>query len=283
MSKSDAPPFRMIVEKGPRLAPATSGDAERLDTWRSGSQVNVTFVRDGSRPMERKWWAILGLVVDRCNVPWSAKEQASEAVKLSLGIVHYGKTVNGNFMQWPKSLTELSDPELDEAVRDMMDLLHRMTGVDPETLKKEAKVEDEHSSPAESPSGDGSAGASPSSPGAGAADNSPATADEAGSQDMGESEGEPVSNSLSDDDRAFLVRVFKGLKDCVGPHLGDFRQATLIFKDEISARSDLVKAKATTIREQLEKCCGENPSIGTVQAGKYVAGIIGVDEKELAA
>ena len=241
MSKSDTPPFRMIVEKGPRLAPATAGDAERLDTWRAGSQVNVTFVRDGSRPMERKWWAILDLVVDRCNVPWSAKEQASEAVKLSLGIVHYGKTVNGNFMQWPKSLTELSDPELDEAVRDMMDLLHRMTGVDPETLKKEAKVEDEHSSPAESPSGDGSASASPSSPGAGAADNSPATAEEAGSQDMGERESEPVSSE--DEAAANFRRTLMG--ECIDNLL---RDATSEPKDK---RLEKIEKAASVWRQEL--------------------------------
>lgn len=79
--KSDTPPFQMVVEKGPRLAPATASDAERLDTWRVGSKVNVSFVRNGSRVMERKWWAVLGLVVDRCNVPWTTKEQASDGVQ----------------------------------------------------------------------------------------------------------------------------------------------------------------------------------------------------------
>jgi hypothetical protein len=117
--------------------PATAYDQERLDTYRRGTPVNVVMVRDGGRVMERKWFAILGLVVKQCNVPWKNKDQASEAVKLALGIVNLSKTVGGDFMAYPKSLVELSDPELDDAVRDMMDLIQKMTGIDPATLKKE--------------------------------------------------------------------------------------------------------------------------------------------------
>jgi len=137
MGKHESPPFKMTIEGG-KLVPATAYDAERLDTYRRGTKVNVVMVRDGGRIMERKWFAVLGLVVKQCNVPWKNKDQASEAVKLALGIVNLSKTVRGDFMAYPKSLVELTDPELDEAVRDMMDLIHKMTGIDPATLKKEA-------------------------------------------------------------------------------------------------------------------------------------------------
>ncbi len=157
--KHENPPFKMVIENG-RLVPATAYDQERLDTYRRGSKVNVVMVRDGGRVMERKWFAVLGLVVKQCNVPWKNKDQASEAVKLALGIVNLTKTVGGEFMAYPKSLTELSDPELDEAVRDMMDLIQRMTGIDPATLKKEiADVgeDDEQETPADNPAaGEGS-------------------------------------------------------------------------------------------------------------------------------
>lgn len=159
--KHESPPFKMVIEGG-KLVPATAYDAERLDTYRRGTKVNVVMVRDGGRVMERKWFAILGLVVKQCNVPWTNKEQASEAVKLALGIVNLSKTVGGEFMAYPKSLVELTDPELDEAVRDMMDLIQKMTGIDPATLKKEAadvgEDETEPSDPAtpQAVSGEGS-------------------------------------------------------------------------------------------------------------------------------
>src|SRR5690606_32574057 len=44
---------------------------------------------------------------------------------------------NGNFMQWPRSLSDMSDADIEEAVRDMTDLLYRITGVDPSEWRKE--------------------------------------------------------------------------------------------------------------------------------------------------
>ena len=137
MSKHEAPPFRMVVENG-RLVPATAHDAERLDSYRRGTKVKVRLTEEKDRILVRKWWAVLGLVIKQCKTPWKNKDQASEAIKLALGIVNLSKTVTGTWMQYPKSLTELEDPELEEAVDQMMELLQRMTGVDPDTLRREA-------------------------------------------------------------------------------------------------------------------------------------------------
>lgn len=131
MAKSDAPALRMIVERGPKLVPATPFDAERLDSYRLGTVIRVEPVLGADRKDVRKWWAILRRAVRDCNTPWRTAQQASEAIKLALGLVEYGKTVNGNFMQWPKSLNDLDDQELAEAVEEMAQLLYRITGVDP--------------------------------------------------------------------------------------------------------------------------------------------------------
>ncbi len=284
MAKQDHPTLEFVVERG-RLSPADPYVAEVMDTYRNGDKLTVTLNQKRSLPLLKKYWVVLRDVVENAKTPWESANEASDALKLALGVTDISKTIKGQWFIRPGSISfaSMDEGEFRPFFEKAMAALSEVTGIDPDALRKRYDHIPEHSSPAESPTGDGSGALVATNSDRSAADNSPATADEAGSQDMGESESEPVSNSLSDDDRAFLVRVFKGLKDCVGPHLGDFRQATLIFKDEISARSDLVKAKATTIREQLEKCCGENPSNGTVQAGKYVAGIIGVDEKELAA
>jgi len=160
MGKHEHPPFRMVIEGG-KLVPMTAFDAERLDSYRRGTEVRVTFTEEKDRPLVRKWWAILGLVVKECNVPWQNKDQASEAIKLALGIVNLSKTVHGQYMQYPKSLTELTEPELEEAVEQMMALIQRMTGIDPETLKKEAQIDDHHSSV--SPTDDSAAASDPAS------------------------------------------------------------------------------------------------------------------------
>lgn len=197
MAKTDSPPFNMKVEVGPRLAPATAFDAERLSSYRLGSSVRVQFVDTASRAGIRKWWAILNRAVRDCDTPWKTAQQASEAIKLSLGIVNLGKTVSGKMMQWPRSLTELDDAELDEAVQDMMDVLHRITGVDPADWRRETPDvgTDEQDSPGTQnvpPPGEGSGDAS--SPPLGPAPTN--RSDEAPQQDEDESD-EALSSDLA--------------------------------------------------------------------------------------
>jgi hypothetical protein len=136
MSK-DFPALRMTIEGG-RLVPATPFDAERINSYRRGTKVFVKFTEERDRVLVRKWFAILGLVLKQCQTPWKNKDEAHEAIKLALGIVNLSKTVSGQFMQYPKSLSELDDPELQEALEQMTELLSRMTGVDVATLRKEA-------------------------------------------------------------------------------------------------------------------------------------------------
>lgn len=162
--KSDAPALRLVVEPGPRLVPASAFDAERLDTFKFGRVLRFTPVEEADRKDIRRWWAILNRAVKDTKTPWRTATQASEAIKLALGIVEYGKTVGGQFMQWPKSLKELDDQELAGAVRDMAALLHKMTGVDPLEWNKEASDvgRDETEQPEVNPaSGSGSGETSP--------------------------------------------------------------------------------------------------------------------------
>lgn len=276
MSKSDSPPMRMVVERGPRLAPATASDAERLDTWRIGSQVNVQFVRLGSRPMERKWWAILGLVVNQCNVPWKTKEQASEAVKLALGIVNLTKTVGGSWMQYPKSLTELDDAELDDAVRDMADLITKMTGIDPETLHKESADvgQDETEQPAD-----------PASPtvGPGSGDSQAAAPDQSASggpdEDGAEAETTTSSDAPSSDNDEDRVRRML-MSECAENFIRDATSAPADKREEKITRLHKVWLQELTGQAKFVDLCRRtaekliaNPS-DKPKAEAYLAGMV---------
>ncbi len=106
---------------------------------------------------------------------------------------------------------------------------------------------------------------------------------EAGEHEAADSQSAPpASVTLSPSDKAFLVRIFKTMKAAVGPDTNVFKRQAMVFSDEIGGMSDLVRAKAKTIREHLQDCCGDEPKKGTVEVGKYLAGVIGVDERELA-
>ena len=136
MGRHEAPPFRMTIERG-KLVPATAFDAERLDTYRTGATMNVRFVEEKNRWGIRKWWAVCNRAVKECPTPWKTAAEASEAIKLALGIVNLTKTVGGQWMQYPKSLTELTDPELEEAVEQMLAVMYRVTGIDPDDWRKQ--------------------------------------------------------------------------------------------------------------------------------------------------
>ncbi len=140
-SKNERPIYHMLIVNG-KMVPATAYDEERLFTYRANTRVRVQITELRDRPMIRRWWQVLGLVLKQCKTPWQTKDEASEAIKLALGIVSIGKTRHGDYMQYPRSLTELDDVELDSAVDMMIELLSRMTGVDVAELKKEAGAAD---------------------------------------------------------------------------------------------------------------------------------------------
>ncbi|ULJ73640.1 hypothetical protein [Rhizobium gallicum] len=274
MSKGDFPALRMTIDGG-RLAPTGAFEAERLNSYRRGTVVFVHFTEEKDRVLVRKWWAILTLVVKQCQTPWKTKEEASEAIKLALGIVNLSKTVGGQFMQYPKSLTELDDPEMTEALENMTELLSRMTGVDVATLKKETAhiVEEPHdpetgeiiehettesvSSPRETDNADAPPPASaeagdsaPTSPASPSTDVSPAgTSGTAGDPDP--SSGSPAN----DPERDVLIRYARD----VLPMAADTSVSLLALKevekqwaaDELSKLSDAGKAKARAISESM--------------------------------
>ncbi|WP_155773406.1 hypothetical protein [Rhizobium leguminosarum] len=130
--------------------PATTYDAERLDSYRVGSTVNVRFTADRMRPLERKYRAILGKVIKECATPWTNAEAAHQALKLACGYVNVGKTASGQFMQWPRSIAEFEDPEMEDYYESVLAILRRITGVDVEALRKETAhiVENEDPDPA---------------------------------------------------------------------------------------------------------------------------------------
>ncbi len=201
--KTDQPPLKMTVEAG-RLLPASEYDAERLDTYRRGSTLNVFITHEKQRVDEKKWWAAINRAVKECRTPWPKSAQASEAIKLALGIVNYSKTIGGDYMQYPKSLTELDDGELAEAIRGLFDVLYGVTGVDPEEWKKQvAHIRDEE--PSSSPKDDaGSDGVSPHT-GAVAAED-PADKAEAGADQGEAADGQSAAPApeLSDEQRTRL-------------------------------------------------------------------------------
>lgn len=281
-SKSDAPALRLVVERGPKLAPASAFDAERLDTFKVGRVLRFTPVEEADRKDIRRWWAILNRAVKDTKTPWRTATQASEAIKLALGIVEYGKTVGGQFMQWPKSLKELDDEELAEAVRDMAALLHKMTGVDPlEWNRESADVgQDETEQPEDQAplplSGSGSSEAE-TEPSPAAADQSAGAADQEEGSDTGATGDEPSSDPR--DPKVILnlkaEAVAKFLELATNKDLPDPRdrrevlvKAKEAWKAELPHHHDFLKVCVTTADAVIK---GQMPAD---KARQYLEGLV---------
>lgn len=148
--KEDRPPLRMIVGAG-KLTPADAYSAERLESFRHGTTMIVQPVVNSQSKLRRKYWAILAAVVANCDVPWKTVKQASDALKRTLGVIEEGMTITGAPVVYPGSFNDLQEPEFEEFFEGAMLLLQRATGIDPETLSKQAPEEEQESSAAESP------------------------------------------------------------------------------------------------------------------------------------
>lgn len=135
--KDDRPPLRMTVADG-KLSPADAFSAERLDSYRNGTTMFVQPITDPQSKKRRKFWAILGLVLNSCETRWRTTKDAANDIKRFFGLVDEGGTIGGVRIMYPRSLNDLSEPEFEEFYEDAMLYLQRETGIDPETLSKEA-------------------------------------------------------------------------------------------------------------------------------------------------
>lgn len=133
--KSELPPLRMIVGRG-TLTCADEYSEERLDTYRLNSVVDCDVSQEIYPKLLRKYWAILGRVVETCPTKWNTAKEASDAFKYAFGITEKTILLDGTVRTYPGSITSMENPEFEDYFDGVMALLHRMTGVDPLTLWK---------------------------------------------------------------------------------------------------------------------------------------------------
>ncbi len=275
MAKQDHPTLEFVVERG-RLSPADPYVAEVLDTYRNGDKLTVTLNQKRSLPLLKKYWVVLRDVVENAKTPWESANEASDALKLALGVTDISKTIKGQWFIRPGSISfaSMDEGEFRPFFEKAMAALSEVTGIDPDALRKRYDHIPEHSSPAESPTGDGSGALVATNSDRSAAENSPATADEAGSHDMGESESEPASV-----DPDWLKTFAKAIIGSIGEE-----QQVVLNQAEGMKRDDLpedIRARARSITKHALSCCRNEIELS--DCIDMIAGVAGVDAKELAA
>lgn len=207
MAKAEqSPPFQMTVENG-RLAPVTPWDAERLSTYRNGSNVNVVITQEKASWRQRKYWAILNAVVKSCPVKQRRAEDLHKAIRLKLGIVDSFTTLGGSIKVELRSTTSMDEQEFEAFYHEAMDLLRDVTGVDVETLGKEASdvghEEQESSGSSEPDAGSGEEASPCEDP----APTNPAAADQAEPEETVKSSADSSGSAIDNVTRNLMVEA----------------------------------------------------------------------------
>jgi hypothetical protein len=259
MGKHDMPSLQMVVEGG-KLIPAGPYEQEVLDTYARGAVLTVDMHQKRSLPLLKKYWAVLRDVVSNCKTPWNSPDEASDALKLALGVTDIGKTVSG---QWFIRAGSISFNSMDQAAfKDFFDkamaVLAEVTGIDPDELTARYRhiAEADHPSEAPPPGSDDSGGegqteagdglaASPSPPADDESEIEPPAGERIRSTQDGLMESEPVTGqspvgSDSPDDRALKL-------ECLGKFLAAATDAELTVqerRDNLEIAKDAWKGNA---------------------------------------
>ena len=288
MAKADhSPPFKMRVD-GLHLVPATAWDAERLSTYRNKSEVNVVITQEVASWRRRKYWAVLGMVVKTCPVQQKTATDLHRAVRLKLGIVDSFVTLSGAVKVELRSTSTMDEQEFEAFYHEAMELLSEVTGVDVETLRKESadvghdEEQDQPDGPqAHDPADSGEApcksGPAASNPESAAADPSP---EEAGPPPPASSgDDTPPAHAPMRDFARRLIAVIGAETQFALDEAG-----RLVKELGITAEADVDRARSAA--KYAARSCGDYTKEDKLQkktAIRFIAGIVGVEEKDLVA
>lgn len=134
-SANDAPPIAMRFENG-RLVPLSAFDDERLASY-SKRPVLFFHVEAAPHPARRKLEAIIAKVIKMGNTPFTTRDAMLDVIKLELMCVTVTKRAGKTHVE-PASLSSLDDEDFLEFYDGAMAKIQLWTGVDPETLGREA-------------------------------------------------------------------------------------------------------------------------------------------------
>jgi hypothetical protein len=121
------------------LAPSSAFDAELLDDYPKGSEVEITIKRKRSLPQLRLYWKLLHEVVAATDAYPSA-EHLHDALKMSLGYTIPLQTLDGATVHIPDSvaIARMDQRAFKQYFDRALELLSKLMGVDPLSLLAEA-------------------------------------------------------------------------------------------------------------------------------------------------
>jgi hypothetical protein len=143
MSKADTPSMFMQVVGG-KLLPSTAFDAEQLDQFPRGVDLEVTIKhRKRSNPQNNLYWAVLAEVV-KATDKWPRSANLHRDIKLSLGYVEKSINPFNGAISYHADSTDFSNmppPEFKAYFDKAMGLIASECGFDPLAEYQRMKAE----------------------------------------------------------------------------------------------------------------------------------------------
>lgn len=123
------------------LSPSSRFDAELLDEYPKGTEVEVYIKRKRSLPQMRLYWKLLHEVIATTGAKYPSAEHLHDGLKLALG--YTSEVINaetGEVHVIPDSVafSRMDQRQFQEFFQRAQELLARLTGVDPLSLLSEA-------------------------------------------------------------------------------------------------------------------------------------------------
>lgn len=284
MGKHDHPSLQFLVEGG-RLVPAGPYEAEVLDTYSRGAQLTVTLHQKRSLPLLKKYWAVLRDVVSNCKTQWESPDEASDALKLALGVTDVSKTVNGQMFVRPGSIsfTSMDEAKFRKFFEDAMMILAHVTGIDPAELNRRYNHITEQDQPGDPDPSSPAEGSGEDSPSVSAPD--PSTAVDL--EEAGASEEDHGGSSASASDlfgETPLKTFGRRIVAAIGAEAEFVLHEGNLLVKELGITDDAAKAKAWAATKHAARACKDyqkEDRQDRAAAVRFIAGIVGAEEKEL--
>jgi len=110
VANRDRPSMLMRV-KPHGLVPAGPWDAELYAELKTDAVVKVEVKQARSNPLNAKYWAILGRVVE--NTHWPSARALNKALLMEANHIERVRLMNGEMLAEPRSLSDLEGPEFE--------------------------------------------------------------------------------------------------------------------------------------------------------------------------
>ncbi len=138
MAKRSDRPSCLVEVTAQGYSPQGPWDWEVHDKWQHGTVLSAEFRQTRDPKLSSLYWVILGKVYENTQFP--SARVLHKALLVECGWVDRYRTISGDEVSDPMSITDMSADEFKAYFEQAMAVIHREWGIDVEKLRKEGRI-----------------------------------------------------------------------------------------------------------------------------------------------